>query len=141
MINVESLIKTELNEIWKNPEYKNHSDRKIQDVIQRGFIAYSPIPHNALVFVGINPSFGNNQVSKVSESEGAWGDFEPLIQKNNSYQRYFGKFEKIAKEVGETWAHVDMLYFRETKQEFIKNLLKDKSGQEFIQKQLFPFGR
>lgn len=136
VVDVQSLIETELNEIWQKSQYKDHSDDQIREVIQRGFVAHSPIPSNALVFVGINPSFGNDQVSVVSESEGKWGVFQALEQKDNPYQRYFSKFETIAKEVNEAWTHIDMLYFRETKQGFVENLLKDKSGRQFIEEQL-----
>jgi hypothetical protein len=139
-VDVKSLIEPKLNEIWQNPEY--HRNSEIQEVIQRGYLAHSQIPVDTIVFVGINPSFDKNQRSVVSKSEGRWGEFTDLKQEDNEYQKYFGKFEGIAANLKQTWdsikwTHIDMLYFRETKQSFIKDvLMKDELGRRFIAEQL-----
>lgn len=54
----------------------------------------------------------------------------------NDYKNFFGKLEKIAKHAGEKWSHMDMLYYRETRQELVDEIIHDKIGLAFVLRQL-----
>ncbi len=107
-------------------------DEKFQeiDVIKRGFIIQDKQINNSILFIGINPSFDG----KSNNIETKFYDLNQFDCKSN--HKYFSKFQDISTKVNESWSHIDLLYFRETNQNFIKKLLNDEVGIEFIDRQL-----
>src|SRR5690606_2517249 len=49
---------------------------------------------------------------------------------------YFKKFKDISEKVGVGWAHIDLLFVRETNQKVVKEIESKKLGEKFINEQL-----
>ncbi|MFA5071562.1 MAG: hypothetical protein WC511_04325 [Candidatus Pacearchaeota archaeon] len=85
-----------------------------------------------LLFIGCNPSFregaeeyipkfdeiDENKITELIKGEGK-------RRQKDSNDNYFREMVKLSEEVGMPWNHLDLFYYRETKQnEFKKKLLK-----------------
>lgn len=114
-------LERRLDQIWEN--YQN-----IDNEILSRMYCYpitSTIKKDAILFVGLNPSFTEKDEKKVSNY--------PLSSMNNTHA-YFKKIEKLNTLEFE-WTHLDLLYLRETSSKKVKNLLKI-GGADFIYEQL-----
>lgn len=118
LMKVEPLIKKELEKIWGNPNYK--------EFCVYPYLYPDELIKDSILFVGINPSF-NEEDLKITN-----------YGKNNEENTitYFRKFNDIAKHCNVEWSHLDLLFFRETKQEKIYEIIKSKNGLDFIWEQL-----
>lgn len=116
-MNVKNIIDKGLAEIVKNPAF---------DEFPKHFLFNDTLEQNALLFIGINPSSEEGQLEYASYQ---------LDQKNNKHP-YFKKFEAIAAHCKLPWTHLDLLFFRETNQNTIHEILKKKNGLDYIWKQL-----
>ena len=112
----------QLQNLWNAPAYCK------LPFVERGFAAPKELVHDAILFVGLNPSY-----TKEARPENV---FYKLNQQSNGYQAYFKKFEEVSQRVGIPWTHLDMLYIRETKQSNIKELLNQKHVPEFFHGQI-----
>lgn len=119
---VKEKFETEIRNIWENEIFKEF------EIINRGFAIQDIILKNSIMFVGINPSF--DESSKEIHAE-----FYNVEQDGKSHP-YFNKFKEISKKVNHNWTHFDFLYFRETNQKYINELLRKVNGVEFVFKQL-----
>jgi hypothetical protein len=119
---VKEKFETEIRSIWNEEKYNEI------EVIKRGFTVQDVILRNAIMFVGINPSFDENNTNPNIE-------FYNLDQNGESHF-YFNKFKEISKNVNHYWTHFDFLFFRETNQRYVNELLKRPIGIDFIFKQL-----
>ena len=122
-------ILSHYNSIWERYDSSSFSD-----ILERGFVfQYDEDEKECeLLFVGINPAY------KLGDPKERIG-----ISRLQTDFPYFKPFKDITKEVNSrynkslNWTHIDLLAFRETKQDFItKNLLKAENGPEFIMEQL-----
>jgi len=95
--------------------------------LPRMFVYPNSVLKKSILLLGINPSHS-------SENHGNIENYE-LLQKDNGHP-YFKKFEEISEYCKTTWTHLDLLFFRETNQSKISNILKSKSGVDFIWRQL-----
>ncbi len=119
---VKEKFETEIRSIWNNELYKEFN------IISRGFGIQDKILKNSIMFIGINPSFDENS-AEIHE------EFYNVEQDGKSHP-YFNKFKEISKKVNHSWTHFDLLYFRETNQKYINELLKKHNGVDFVFKQL-----
>ena len=119
---VKEKFETEIRNIWENEIFKEF------EIINRGFAIQDIILKNSIMFVGINPLF--DESSKEIHAE-----FYNVEQDGKSHP-YFNKFKEISKKVNHNWTHFDFLYFRETNQKYINELLRKVNGVEFVFKQL-----
>jgi hypothetical protein len=128
LINVQEIIETPLRAI---KEKYLHLDQVLETpIISRGLIAPDFIKSNSIMFLGINPSF-------KEEDEKCNVCFYP----NEGIHNYFDKFkdiqEKINKNIKINWTHLDLLFFRETNQKTVDKIIKEKTtGIQFIWEQL-----
>lgn len=104
--------------IWSDKKFDSISTK------DRGFAIQNEIEQNALMFIGINPSYG--------------GDRGYIYYDNNhgEIHRYFKKFKEISRRVNIKWTHLDLLFLRETSQKIVKAIENDVVGLEFFDKQL-----
>lgn len=118
---IRELYQDQIDEIWNNPLYNNI------EVLQRGYAIHDTIKKNSILFLGINPSFSGKpkSISHFINIDG-----------NQKSHPYFNRFKEIASKTNLSWAHYDLFFFRETKQNFIHALLKDAIGTDFLCKQL-----
>jgi hypothetical protein len=116
-IEITEFIESDLKKIISNPNYSN---------FPKNFLFPKTMIKNALLFIGINPSSAKDQVEY---------DSYYLDQKNNSHQ-YFKKFEDIANKCKMEWTHLDLLFFRETNQNYIDEIFQMEHGVSFIWDQL-----
>jgi hypothetical protein len=114
-------FKNEIDGIWKNPMYQHIN------FLERGYAMQDEIFTNAILFVGINPSFSGKLEHK--------SHFYNNEQDGKIYS-YFRKFQDISKKVGIKWAHLDLLFIRETNQRNVENIFAIENGWEFIHDQL-----
>lgn len=108
----------QIEKIWQSPKFENI------EILKRGFAIQDDIKQNALMFIGINPSYGGDS---------------GFIYYNNSHgetHKYFKKFIDISLSVEIGWTHLDLLFLRETSQNVVKALSKNQIGHDFIDKQL-----
>jgi len=115
---VKSEFGKEIEKIWLATSFDQI------DIKERGYAVQNEIVENALLFVGINPSFS--------------GPMGNIFYDNNhgNTHKYFKKFIEISQEVGLEWAHIDLLFVRETKQQIVKDLEKTETGRVFVNSQL-----
>lgn len=116
---------TELNSIFEDENSFGHFE-----FYKLRYQTIDKIEKNNLLFIGINPS---NIDDKKLDS-----DFYNLSQDNNTYKKFFSKFEDVSKHVKLKWSHLDLLFFRNTNQNDIDYILhrNTKNGLDFICKQL-----
>ncbi len=108
----------QIEEIWRDKRFESI------DIKGRGFAVQDDIKQNALMFVGINPSYdGIPGCTFYDNSSG-------------KIHKYFTKFQDISLCVGLDWTHLDMLFIRETSQNVIKALANSQIGHDFIDEQL-----
>ena len=119
---VKEKFETEIKEIWDNENFRNF------EVIKRGFGIQDIILKKSIMFIGINPSFDERK-DKPSQ------EFYNISQTGESHP-YFNKFKIIAGNQNHHWTHFDLLFFRETNQRYVNELLKKTNGVEFIYRQL-----
>lgn len=114
------LIGDDLEQIWLKPEY---------ETFHKGIAPYihSGLKTNGLLFVGLNPS-----EDKISQAKGT----KPKILDES--HRYYAKFPEIAREVNLEWSHIDLLFFRQTKQKAVEELCEKPilNSKSFIRDQL-----
>ena len=120
---------------------------------------YPKFKTEGILFIGINPSFsikGFKQTLKGTEYEGI--DIEKFYSFDNQdfdvekaiaieasarkQHDYFQRFNKIAKETGKDWEHIDLFLYRQTSQSDFKKIIgfSNKNGKlslnEFGREQL-----
>ncbi len=119
-------VKQELEQIFS---YKS-SNTDIQSIIERGFVFsdMNNIKTNSILFIGMNPSF-----SKGAKVESYYYDVKKAV---NGYPKHYKNFsDLIAKtNYGDNWAYIDLLFFRETNQKSLLEIIKN--DVEFIVQQL-----
>jgi hypothetical protein len=123
MISVKKDFGNEVLDILNNNKYAHISS------LDRGFVSIDNIIPSSLLFMGINPSFTN----EATPNELNYYDIDP---QNSSYKGYFGKFADISKYADMSWGHMDLLYFRETHQNQIDEMMQFPNGPSFIMSQL-----
>ena len=117
ILDVESFVLPRLQELAKNENFAEFPSK---------FNYPKEIEKQCILFLGLNPSSSNQQK--------AFEHYE-LYHKDNSHP-YFKKFQDISKYCQKQWAHLDLLYFRETKQNNVQNILRKEFGLNFICQQL-----
>lgn len=120
---VKDFYKSEIDQIWDEAKIEN------KELLSRGYAVHDEIIKNTILFIGINPSFSGKNKKRGSYFFNNNDDDEKM-------HKYFNKFKKISKEIDLPWTHFDLLYFRETNQKYISELLNDKNGIGFIYNQL-----
>lgn len=116
-MNIEATVQKRLEPIIKNPAYSQ---------FPKNFLYPKTLSKEALLFIGINPSAEENQQALASYE---------LQQRDNSHS-YFKKFENISDYCKTDWTHLDLLFFRETNQNTISDILRQEEGVNFIWEQL-----
>lgn len=123
IIDVEGFFSNELSDIW---EKYSDIDR---DLISRNFLAPKYVHENAILFLGINPSFDEKKPLGTNFYE---------INEENPGHSYFKKFKELAHKLdGVKWTHLDLLFFRETNQKAVdKFIYNNPKGLQFIYDQI-----
>ncbi|HRH58823.1 MAG TPA: hypothetical protein PLS10_14320 [Chitinophagales bacterium] len=116
---------SELNSIFEDENSFGHFN-----FYKLRYQSIDKIEKNNLLFIGINPS----NIDDIKQDS----DFYNLSQDNNTYKKFFSKFEDVSKYVKLKWSHLDLLFFRNTNQNDIDYILhrNTKNGVDFIRKQL-----
>ncbi len=125
-----------------------------QDVSKRMPLIYSDeMKQNALLFVGMNPSFSIKGYSSIlrgtpyeqihdlesyfsfenyrTEKLPAFSEIHKISKEK--YQ-YFNKFKELSKYLDCEWEHIDLLYMRDTNQKSVEKLFVEKKS--FINHQI-----
>lgn len=118
--------------------WKDYESSLFPEILKRGFLfQFDGLDDRPdILFIGINPSFDKTKADLRQSYKG-----EDVL-----HLPYFKAFESIKsaleskpyKNENITWAHLDLLVFRETNQKFVNKLMKkeNKGGLEFIVEQL-----
>jgi hypothetical protein len=101
----------------------------ISYILNRGFAISEKIEKDSILFIGLNPSFIEEQEPHLPDAI-----FYNLSQKGN--YKYFKKFEEISSVSGIRWSHLDLLSLRETNQKCVTELFENPEGLDFIWKHL-----
>jgi hypothetical protein len=107
-----------LQAIQANPKFENFSNYS--------FLFPKSLVTNSILFIGINPSLNK---------ENFLLDSYDLSHRDNKHP-YFKKMENISSYCNTDWTHLDLFYFRETKQDIITDILKQPNGVAFLWEQL-----
>lgn len=132
-INIENDYRERVLSIWE--KFKDINVLNSIDCYYRKYpILPQTILKNAILFIGINPSF--TVKSKNTTSLGVI-EFYPESTDDKKDIAYFEKFKDIAKYCNNaTWSHLDLLFMRETNQKIIEEMTYDEKGKAFLQEQL-----
>ena len=107
--------------IWKEIRLQN---QKLEAIKALGYALPQTIQKNAVLFIGTNPSF--NKGDKPGSK------YYPL---ESNEHPYFTRFRTLSEGTGLPWAHLDLLFVRETSQKAIVSFLKDARGKAFLMRQ------
>jgi hypothetical protein len=118
LISTKNLFEDKINCIWDNPKFDEI------DLKTRGYAVQDEIITNALLFVGLNPSY--------SESKDEFGRIFYNNPQSGPIHKYFNKFQEISNTISIEWSHTDLLFLRETSQKQIERIYDQKNGTEFI---------
>ena len=120
-------LKSELDNLFYKYSKSNGLTGEIAD---RGYV-YSETENKKVLFVGINPSFLENDKENKDYSYNANSAV-------NDYAKHYKPFADLAKDADceNDWTYIDLLYLRETDQKKIDSLLKEPDGINFIIGQL-----
>jgi hypothetical protein len=77
----------------------------------RGYAVPEVLINNAIIFIGLNPSFRNGDSS---------GSFFYKLDRSTTNDIYFKPFREIAERCNVDWEHLDVLFIRETSQKIIE---------------------
>lgn len=121
VFSVKEKFEAHINHIWDDPKYADVPFRKYGYAIQDEMVT------GELLFIGLNPS-RNNEIEERH--------FYNNEQDSNDLHKYFVKFQDISNAVNMQWAHIDLLFIRETKQENIPTLFQAPNGIDFVLNQL-----
>jgi hypothetical protein len=109
-VDVKSQYEKRLIKIWEEiPDYISNAF----PFIRRGFAIQNHLKKDSILFIGLNPSIDE----KTVQTENIFYDDEHM-----QTHKYFSKFIQISDYLGMNWTHLDLLFFRETKQSKIKEL-------------------
>lgn len=117
-MNVGRIIHDELVAISREPSFAG---------FPQSFVYPDTLERNSILFIGINPSAQKDDLKGVHSYS---------LSQDGSHHQYFKKFEDIAKYCKTKWSHLDLLYFKETQQTKVHEILKTDLGKEFVWKQL-----
>lgn len=126
MINLENKLTDELEKIWSNEKFKEFCSYRP--------VAPSHVLKNSVLFIGINPSRSKDEPIQVNINERSKVLYYSLTQESG--HKYFKKFVDISNEIDLKWTHFDLLFFQETSQNFIKYILQQPNGKEYLAQQL-----
>lgn len=124
-------IEKELNDIWKKYDGK-FTNQNIAKIFNRRFL-YSETKNKKVLFVGLNPSYRENDNFK---NDLDMKSFDAFLCKEDSYYK---KFHEISNECGikDNWTYTDLCYYRETEQSTTNQILKEEPiGRGFIWDQI-----
>jgi hypothetical protein len=107
---VKELFAHQINQLWDDDKFKSIP------IKERGYAIQDCIIKDALLFIGINPSVIGDNTEERTFYSNSHGDTH----------KYFKKFIEIHQETGIPWAHLDLLYMRETNQRAIVELCENK---------------
>ncbi len=114
---------------------------------------YPELKKNALLFIGLNPSFSIIGLKQILKDEKQYSDilndldsyfnfntfedgkvevFKSIGLLAKAKYPYFKKFAEISKELNIEWEHIDLLFERETNQKVIEKKINDYFYQEQI---------
>ena len=63
-------------------------------------------------------------------------EFYPKMNEEETDIPYFEKFKEVTRDSNMGWTHLDLLYIRETNQKVIAEMMRNKDGIDFINRQL-----
>jgi hypothetical protein len=90
-------------------------------IIKRGYASIDAVETNAVMFIGINPSY--------KEEPAPISHFYQMSQEGGN--GYWNVFKDLTPK-GLPWAHIDLLVCRETKQELVEKMAGHTLGVNFI---------
>ena len=114
----------ELKDLFEN--YKSKGNDEFNNIVDRGYVYCKTEKGKKILFVGINPSWDENQISYGYSIEDAL---------NHPHYKRLNKLTGLI-DSGIDWSYTDLLYFRETKQKKLATILKTEIGRSFVCDQL-----
>ncbi len=103
---------------------------KAEAIFQRGLFLPEKLAKKKLLFIGLNPSFRQNHAEIPGITyypESAYG----------SANDYFSPFKMIATKTNMSWAHWDLLFFRQKSEKGVNDIIeRDRIGKKHLENQL-----
>lgn len=93
-----------------------HIGEQLNEILKRGLSVPKSLHTNRLLFIGLNPSYS----TKRNVAHQIIDYYEQPSNQVNPYKPYYNAIKELAAKVEMEWTHWDLLYVRETKQEFVK---------------------
>ncbi|MFH1031212.1 MAG: hypothetical protein V1767_01375 [Chloroflexota bacterium] len=146
-----SFVNQEIMKLWETCEKELRSVNKYLPIP----LIYNSMERDVLLFIGSNPSFIPDKWVKILKKTNFkdippefflnWSNradfgideyqaFEKEIRKERPY---FSVFEKISEDVGVKWEHIDLFFYRKTKQnDFKKQIYQNEDLSGFVRSQL-----
>ena len=124
MVDIKKEIHNELTAIYN--EFYDLNETKT--IVRRGFTVSDYLKENSILFLGMNPAY-NAKEDKDRFDNICYGDAHNIADKVT----YFKAFNSL---IGKEWNHLDILFFRETNQNEVKNFMQTKVGATFLYKQI-----
>lgn len=136
-----------------NPQCVNFSvvklwQKHLNNKVVKWPLIYPELNTNGLLVIGFNPALPKpSNYYKVPEFNGDNNAKEIMRclavneKKAKSKYSYFKPFRDLAKNLDMPWEHVDLFFYRETKQSTVKGMVFHKSRSEFKEDNLNCFGK
>lgn len=139
MINTREFLQKEPR--FEQQLLKQSDDSQLTPIINRGFYLPETLTKNSVLFVGINPSFNEKEGNK-----NLGFNFYPFdsskLQDHDVFKneiQYFRQMHRLLQYWTLSWSHLDIFCFRETNQNFVKELMGTEEGREFLKIQFTLF--
>ena len=97
------------------------------DSFPRSFAYPKELPKKSILFLSLHPPKSEEKHPRIESYN---------LEQNEFGIPYFKQFQEIAEGCNTPWAHLNLLFFRETKHNCIDELLKKEAGVQFIWEQL-----
>jgi hypothetical protein len=131
MIDIKNNYKDSILNVWDK-------HKKDEFILEAGYeyrkypLAPDHIKKDALLIIGINPSFGKG--AQISQNDMPIGFYANKTDADANDISYWLKIKELANYADVKWSHLDLLFIRETNQKTIEKLCI--SNPAFIQDQL-----
>ncbi len=125
MIQLQPLLQAPLAAVWQQSAFAAFTQA-------RGYAHPAAVAPGAVLFVGVAPSY--NQTQNVNDDPTAPLIFDPATNPGTFYQREMDFLASVGPHL--PYAHLDVLYQRESDQKTLQTALATDAGAAFAEEQL-----
>ena len=126
-MNIQEHYRERIESLWKE-WLEKLPEGPCKEMAKRGYAVERELPHDDVLFVGMNPAFGKD------DNLGSF--MYDVAEKGNDFFKAIVKFAETSSLKYSNPSHHDLLFVRHTRQKDVLDLFADKASNEFLGRQL-----